>query len=265
MPTIAIDGRNVHYREAGHDNAATLVLLHAFPLNGGMWSAQLRDLGSRWRVIAPDFRGFGESAKAGPFTIEQLADDTHAFVTQLDLDKVVLAGISMGGYVAFAYARKYAATLGGLVLLDTKAEPDTPDGKANRDRTIAIANERGSKPIADAMLGKLLSPAAVESRPQLVKEVRQMMESTPADTIAHALAAMRDRPDQSRLLPTLKVPTLIVVGAHDEVTPPAAARKMHGQIPGSQLKEIPAAGHLTPMEQPAQVSGAISGFLGSLT
>jgi pimeloyl-ACP methyl ester carboxylesterase len=265
MPDIAIEGRTIHYRETGQAHNDTLLLLHAFPVNSAMWSAQLSGLAAHWRIIAPDFRGFGASDKTGPFTLEQLADDTHALIAQLKpRGRLVLAGLSMGGYVAFPYARKYADTLSALILLDTKAEPDTPDGKANRDRMIAIARERGSKPIADAMLGKLLSPDAVASRPQLVKDVRKMMEATAPDTIAHALAAMRDRPDQTSLLPTFNLPTLILVGAHDEVTPPAAAQKMHAQIPRSYLKEIPAAGHLTAMEQPAQTSAAIAQFLASL-
>src|SRR5260221_3700666 len=154
MPDTAIDGRTIHYLETGHAHDDALLLLHAFPVNSAMWSAQLADLAAHWRIIAPDFRGFGASDKTGPFTLEQLADDTHALVAQLKLrGRLVLAGLSMGGYVAFAYARKYAATLSALILLDTKAEPDTPDGKANRDRMMAIARERGSKPIADAMLG----------------------------------------------------------------------------------------------------------------
>ncbi len=157
MPTLTINNAAIHYVEKGESKFGTLVLLHGFPLHSGMWEAQLDGgLPATWRIIAPDFRGFGQSAQTRAFTIEQLADDTYALVEKLNLGKIVLCGLSVGGYVALAYAKKYAQSLRGLILLDTKAEPDTAEGKQNRDRMIAIANAKGSQPITEAMLGKLI-------------------------------------------------------------------------------------------------------------
>jgi pimeloyl-ACP methyl ester carboxylesterase len=256
--------QKLHVEVTGRPTKGALVLLHGFPLHGGMWQGQREALSAHWQVVVPDFRGFGQSPETGTFTIEQLADDTHDLVEKMDLGRIVLCGLSMGGYVALAYAKKYAQTLRGLILLDTKAEGDNAEGKANRDRMIAIANERGSKPIADAMLGKLIPEETARNRPQLAKTLRDMMESTRPETIVHALAAMRDRPDQTNMLGAIKTPTLIGVGDQDAITPPDVARAMHAKIPGSQLRIFIGSGHMSPMEQTEQVNAAIAEFLSKL-
>jgi pimeloyl-ACP methyl ester carboxylesterase len=256
----------LHVDVTGRPTKGTLVLLHGFPLHGGMWQAQREALASAgWEVIVPDQRGFGRSPEAGPFTIAQLADDVHdALVQGRGLGKIVLAGLSMGGYVALAYAKKYAQTLRGLILLDTKAAGDDAEGKANRDRMIAIAKERGSKPIADAMFGKLIPEETARNRPQLAKTLRDMMESIRPQTIVYALAAMRDRTDQTGMLGQIGVPTFIGVGDQDAITPPDVARGMHEKIPGSQLRIFIGSGHMSPMEQSEQVNAAIAEFLSKL-
>jgi 3-oxoadipate enol-lactonase len=262
MPATTINDVSIHFNENG--KGEPLVLLHGFPLHGGMWDAQLDALSTHYRVIVPDFRGFGQSSETGPFSIEQLADDVHAVAQHLNLGKFVLAGLSMGGYVALAYVKKYQPTLRGLILLDTKAEPDTPDGKLNRDRMIAIVNERGAKPIADVMLPKLVPDDVIQHRPHISRDLRQMMESIRPTTIAHALAAMRDRPDRSAELPLISVPTLNIVGELDAITPPDVMKAMHDKIPRSQLKVVTASGHMSNMEQPSQVNVAIEQFLTTL-
>ena len=261
MPTVPINGATIHYSERGRPDAPAIILLHGFPLDARMWAAQLEPLAQSSRVIAPDFRGFGQSPPAGPFTLEQLADDVHALATQLRLGRFVLAGLSMGGYVSFAYAKKYPDTLRALILLDTQAGADTPEAKQNRDRLIAAAKEHGAKPIADAMQQKMLPESTVKNRPQVVRDLRQMMDNANPETLAYALTAMRDRPDHTATLPTLKVPTLILVGEQDAITPPDVARKMQEKIPSAQLKIITGAGHMSPMEQPAQVNTALTDFL----
>jgi 3-oxoadipate enol-lactonase len=265
MPNAIINNTTIHYLDKGDGHAGTLLLLHGFPLSSQMWTPQIDALSGHWRVIAPDFRGFGQSAETGPFSIEQLADDVHELIKQLGLSKIVLAGLSMGGYVALAYVRKYAATLRGLILLDTKAEPDNPEGKINRDRMIAIVKERGAKPIADIMLPKLVPQEILQHRPQIARALRQMMESTRPATIAEALAAMRDRPDRSSELAEITTPTLAIVGDQDVITPPDVMNAMQENIPHSQLKIITASGHMANLEQPSQVNAAIEHFLISLS
>jgi pimeloyl-ACP methyl ester carboxylesterase len=266
MSTINnLNGATISYRDEGHGPA--VLLLHGFPLDGRMWDAQVPALAaSGHRVIAPDFRGFGRSQPpAGAFSIESLADDVHALAQQLigaTGMPFVLAGLSMGGYVSLAYARKYTDTLRALVLVDTKAESDTPEGKEGRAKMIQLAREKGSVAIGDAMQPKLLSPDTIQHKPAIVKALRAMTDANPAITLEHALAAMRDRPDQSDLLPKLKVPTLIVVGDGDVITPPAVAESMQRAIPGgAHLAVIRGAGHMSPMEQPEQVNRNLIAFL----
>ena len=259
MPTQTTDGATLFFTDQG--SGPSLVLTHGFPLDSRMWNAQAAELSNRYRVICPDLRGFGQSKSESPFTIESLADDLHALLTKIEAVPTVLAGLSMGGYVALAYARKYGNDLRGLILVDTKADADTGEGKANRDKMVAQVRESGSKAIADAMLPRLVAPDVPRTRPQLAKELRSMMESCPPKTIEHALLAMRDRPDQTASLGSVSVPTLIIVGDTDAITPPSVAQSMHDRIPASQLAIIRGAGHMTPMEQPAQVNQAIRQFM----
>src|SRR5438552_9002152 len=148
MASITIRGATIHYRERGPGPA--VILLHAFPLDGRMWDAQLESLSTKYRVIVPDLRGFGQSQPAEAFTMDSLADDVNALARELvGAERFVLGGLSMGGYASLAYVRKYAQTLRGLILLDTKAEADTPEGREGRGKMIALVREKGSVAVGD--------------------------------------------------------------------------------------------------------------------
>jgi 3-oxoadipate enol-lactonase len=259
MPTYDINGTSLYVEERGM-GPIPLVLLHAFPVDRRMWAEQVVALSDRFRVITPDFRGFGQSASTGAFSIETLADDVHALLATMNTSPAIIAGCSMGGYAALALAKNYPADLRGLILVDTKAESDTPDGRAGRQKMIDLVKQSGAKAVADQMVPKLLAKDAPTKRPIVAKKLREMMEACPPDTIAHALAAMRDRPDRSGELPAVKVPTLILVGEEDQPTPVQAAEAMHAKIAGSKLVIIPGAGHMTPIEQPELVNRAIRQF-----
>jgi 3-oxoadipate enol-lactonase len=250
------------YTDRGSGDA--LVLLHGFPLDRRMWDAQVERLSEHYRVIAPDFRGFGQSMRSDPFTIESLADDIHVFLEQLVAKPCVLAGLSMGGYVALAYAKKFAKDLRGLILVDTKAEADTPQGKEARAKMIELVRASGPKAVADQMVPKMLAAGTIQSRPDVAKQLRTLMENCPAHTIEYALAAMRDRADRTAELASINIPTLVVVGDADAITPPDVAEKMAAAIPGAKLETIRGAGHMSPMEQPEQVNRAIERFMTEL-
>lgn len=242
-----------------------VVLLHGFPLDNTMWSAQLDALAAAGhRVIAPDLRGFGKSTSDAPFTLESLADDVHALLSEIGALPCALAGLSMGGYVALAYAKKYPNDLRGLILIDTKAEADTAEAKQGRQKMIDLVRTDGARAVADQMMPKMLAKESAEQRPQVARALRRIMEACPAKTIEHALAAMRDRPDRSGELSSIKAPTLVVVGESDAITPPAVAESMAQKIPGAQLVTVRGAGHMSPMEQPEQVNRALRGFLQTL-
>lgn len=259
MPPIDRNPSDLHYLSAG--KGFPLVLLHAFPVDRRMWEGQIGELSEKFRVIAPDFRGFGQSPAAGAMSIPSMAADIHALLGKLGALPAIVGGCSMGGYVAMNFARQFPADLRGLLLLDTRDAADNPEQRENRDRMIEIAKEKGSSAIADLMIGKLLAPDTLAHRPGQQQRLRAMMEACPASTIAEALVALRDRPDMTEELPKIKTPTLIVVGESDAITPPELAQAMHARIPGSQLAIIPGAGHMAAMEQPTLVTRAILRFV----
>jgi pimeloyl-ACP methyl ester carboxylesterase len=259
MPTARVNGASIHYSETGH--GVPLVLLHGYPLDNRVWQYQCRELQNICRVIAPDLPGFGRSTAHGPFTIESLADDVFALLTSIKALPCVLGGLSMGGYVALAYQAKYANTLRGLILADTRAEADTPEGKLGRDKQIDLVQKEGSGAVADVMLPRMLADGNAHVRPEVGKELREIMAHCPPKTIECALAAMRDRPDYRGTLASIVAPTLIIVGQGDLVTPVAEAQAMQTVIRGSHLSIIPGAGHMSPMERPRDVGLAIEHFL----
>src|SRR3954471_8710967 len=172
MPARTINNTALHYEEWGESGKGTpLVLLHGFPLDGRVWGAQRKSLSDRCRVIAPDLRGFGKSAPAtSPFTMESLADDVHALLAEIGALPCVLGGLSMGGYVALAYVKKYPGDLKGLALIDTRAEGDTPEGKEGRGKMIDTARgPAGAKAVADQMMPKMVAAEAQDHRPDLVR------------------------------------------------------------------------------------------------
>ena len=259
MPIQNVNGTTLSYGDRGA--GPVLVLVHGFPLDSRIWEAQVSDLAGRFRVITPDLRGFGESRSDAAFTMESLADDLHALLKKLGALPAVLGGLSMGGYVALAYVKKYPTDLRGLLLIDTKAEGDTPEGKEGRMKMVDLVRQKGSAAVAEQMMPKMLAPDTPERRPEVARSLRSIMESCPPRTIEHALLAMRDRPDHSANLPSVPVPTLILVGDADAITPPAAAQAMQKAISNSRLVTVRGAGHMTPMEQPAQVNQAVRQFM----
>lgn len=243
--------------EVGGEGPA-LLLLHPFPFDRQLWDDVLPALRARHRVIALDFRGFGEAAPSGPYALTDLADDSAALLDALGIPMAAVCGISMGGYVALAFAARHAARLAALALVDTRAVADTPEGRRARDQGMAEVRARGSAAYAASIPDNLLAKRAAAP---VRERVRALASSQSSEAIAHALAAMRDRPDRSGELAQITCPTLVVVGAEDPLTPPADARAMARAISGSRLAELPGAGHLTPVEVPGPFAAALLTFL----
>jgi pimeloyl-ACP methyl ester carboxylesterase len=263
MPTKLIKGTTFHYLDRGH--GMPVVLVHGFPLDSRIWEAQVEALSDRYRVIAPDLRGFGQSSSNDPFTIESLADDLHALLKEIGALPAVLAGLSMGGYVALAFAKKYPRDLRGLALIDTRAEGDTEQGKQNRNKMIQLVREKGAKAVADDMFPEMIADDTVKHRQDVAHKLRRIMESQSRKTIENALVAMRDRPDFTSELHNIPVPTLILVGEHDAITPPGLSEAMSKLIRHPTLTTIRRSGHMSPMEQPEDVTTALRRFLESLS
>jgi pimeloyl-ACP methyl ester carboxylesterase len=249
-----------------HEDLGTrqpLLFIHGYPLNRTLWDPQVNELADVARVLAPDLRGHGGSdALPGPYSMELLADDCRAFLDAMRVTPpVVLCGLSMGGYVAFAFFRKYPERVAGLILAATRASADTPEGKANRDQAIALAKEKGVAAIAESLLPKMLSPKTYSTRPELVARVKAMMESAPLAGVLGDLAGLRDRPDSTPTLTRIDRPTLILHGADDQIIPVSQAEAMHAAIKGSRLQIIPDAGHLLNLEQPGGFNAAVREFI----
>lgn len=258
------NGCRVKYWTAG--NGTPLVLLHAFPLSHRMWQTQIEVLNKKARVIAPDLRGFGEtSGFDGVPSIAQMADDVALLLDALGIaEPVVVGGLSMGGYVALALARHHAVRLKGLILADTRAEADTEEGKANRDKMIAFAERYSATEVIDSMMGKMLCDRTRSEHAEVIERVRALAAPQTSKGIADGLRALRDRPDSIPVLSKIRVPTLVIVGADDVLTPPAAAETMVAGIRGARLATIPDAGHLSNLEQPELFNQTVTEFLAEI-
>jgi len=247
---------------ASQRRRGVLVLLHAFPLNARMWEGQLSLADGGWRVIAPHFRGLDAGAGDPPTTsIDDYAGDLIDLLDALHIDQAVFCGLSMGGYAAFAVLRHAARYVQGLVLADSRAEADTPEGLDARRKMLDLVQTKGPAAVAEEMIPKLLGDTTRRSRAEVIDTVRSLVLSNSSEGIAGSVRALMSRPDSTPLLATVHVPTLILVGAEDTVTPLALSEKMHGAIAGSELTVIPAAGHLTNLEQPDLFNAALARFL----
>lgn len=243
-----------------------VLFIHGFPLNNTLWDFQVSGLADVARLITPDLRGHGltEPTNVDPYTMELLATDCINLLDFLGYEEpIVVAGLSMGGYLAFEICRRFPERVSGLILAATKAGPDTAEGKAAREESAQVALTEGVAPIAAGMLPKMLAPQAYKNNPDLVEFLEDMMNGTSPEGVAGALRAMANRPDSTPDLPGLLVPTLVVHGEDDQLIPVAEAKAMAEAIPDAELAVIPDAGHLPNLEQPAVFNEVVREFLES--
>ena len=268
MGTFTFDGLAVSYLDDGAGDAA-VVLVHGFPLQASMWEPQIPvAVGAGRRVVAPDLFGFGRSAvpaDRSEYSIDRYADLVAALIGDLGLGRVVLVGLSMGGYIVLAVARRHPDVLAGLVLADTRADPDTPEGRQTRTDQQALVEEGDNvTPLVDGLLKKILSEAGPRHA-EVRAVLGDMMRSTaPAGWIG-ALEAMKQRRDQTDLLPQIAVPTLVIVGESDALIPVEVAEAMAKAIPGARLEIVPDAGHMANLENPEVFNRAFTDFLLSVS
>lgn len=248
-----------------HGSGPAILFLHGYPLDHSIFRHQIANLAG-WRRIAPDLRGMGHSdAPDLGYSVGLYADDVIALLDRLGVQQAVVVGLSMGGYVAFELVRRYRARVRALVLMDTRADADTLDARRQRDVAAATAREGGATAIADQLLTRLLGRSTLATAPQTVERVRSLIAATPVSGIVGALTALRDRPDSTPLLSTLgNLPTLVLAGSEDQLTPPVQCEAMAATIPGAEFRIIEHAGHLPPVEQPLATTRALNDFLDRL-
>ena len=254
------------YTETG-SGETPIVLLHGYPFNRSMWREQVEALSESYRVITPDLRGHGETSAAPgttTTTMAEMARDVAALLDELRIERACLGGLSMGGYVTFSFYSLFRERVLALILADTRPQGDTEEAARSREQQAEKILKEGMESIADDFLKKVLTPATLSERSEIVARVREMITGTKPAGAAAALRAMAARPDQTNLLAEINVPTLIIVGSEDTLTTPDDAELMKRSIPDSRLKIIEGAAHLSNLERPAEFTSALHAFLGEL-
>ena len=250
------------WEEAGSGRDAVL-FVHGFPLTSALWDDQLAEAASGWRYLAPDLPGFGRTpALPGtPLTVDLLAGTLVSFLDELALAQAVVCGLSMGGYIAFELWRRHPDRVRALVLASTRALPDTPETRRGRYERAARARAEGALAVAEPMVAQLLSEATRRDRPEIVARLRGIMNQVAVDGLAGALEGTAVRPDSTPTLGTITVPTLVLAGEADTISPAAEMRALADAIPGSSFRVLPGAGHLAPMEAPDAFNAELRAFL----
>lgn len=262
--TARVNGIQLVWDEFGdRANGPALLLVHAFPLNRSMWASQCEALADRAYIIAPDLRGHGESeAPRGPYPMESFADDLAALLDQLETPRAIYCGLSLGGYIGFAFARRHRERMAGLILADTRPGPDGDQRRAGREELASAVEAAGSSALAvERLRPPLVTAETRRTRPDLWDQLGAMIAATPATGLAGAARGIAARPDSTSTLAEITVPALIIVGSEDETTPPAESEAMHAAIAGATLVVIPGAGHLSNLERPAAFNAAVRAHL----
>ncbi len=240
----------------------TLLLIHGFPQDHRLWDPQVPALADVADVLAPDLRGFGEGAPVPEvMTMDAYATDLKALLDEKKVEKVVLCGLSMGGYVALAFLARWPERVQALILCNTRSNADTAEGRTARLETARNAFDKGVGVIARGMVSKVLSGKTQRERPDLVAAIEAMMAQQSPAAVAAASRGMAEREDRTPMLGTITVPTLIITGAHDELMPLPTSRAMHEAIQQSQLVVLPGAAHLSNVEAPELFNQAVREFL----
>ena len=244
------------YDEAGRGEV--LLLVHGFPVDRRIWADQLTGLADIRRVVAPDLRGRGKSPSSDTsWTIDSHAEDLAETIRSLGVESVDLAGVSMGGYIAFALLREHPELVRSLILVSTRAAADAPEYKTGREMTAERAKRFGTRALAASMIDKLLTPNAPR---QVRARVLEMFDSIPGETSAADSLAMRDRADSTEMLRSILIPTLVIEGEEEALLPAGSGRVTAETIPGAYLASIPAAGHFAPIENPEEFNARVRMF-----
>ena len=262
MAEIVRAGNRISYESTGA--GPPVLFVHGYPLNSTLWDHQVAALRGTHRCLVPDLLGFGRSDAPSDldiYSVEAYAADLLAVMDDAGVEKATVCSLSMGGYITFALLRSAPERVGSLIFADTRAEPDSNEARANRTAQQELIRAKGTGPVIDAMVnGPLLAEATRRRDPEVVTRLRAVM-ANPAPGYLGALEAMKKRPDSTRTLDRIKVPTLFIVGEEDVISPLDVVRAMHERVSGSDLTVIPGVGHISNLEAPEAFNEAVAGFL----
>jgi len=260
---LVVNNLTVSYHDEGPIDAPTIIFIHGFPFNKSMWEPQMEALKQNYRVIAYDIRGHGDSDAGNEnYSIDLFSNDLLFFMDALDIEKPILCGLSMGGYIALNAIGKFPEHFAGLVLSDTQCLSDTPDTREKRMKAIEIINTNGVEKYAEESLKNLFAPQSFTTKKKEISDIRNMILQTSKQSLSYTLFALSERKGTCSKLQDIEVPVLILVGKEDKITPPIAAKMMHEKIQGSLLKIIEDAGHVANLENPSEFNDQVNRFMG---
>jgi 3-oxoadipate enol-lactonase len=259
---VKFNGVTMNYTERGLPQGLPVVFIHGFPFSHEMWEPQMKALPNNFRAITYDVRGHGGSDVGdGQYTIEFFVDDLIALLDHLVIDKAVLCGLSMGGYIALRAIERHKDRVKALILCDTKSEADPNDGRVKRSASIRAVKTDGVKTFAEGFVKAVFAEQTFATNPGAVEMIKKLIQANSPIGICGTLLALAARTDTTASLPSIKVPALILVGEHDLLTPPAASQSMHEKIAGSELQILKNAAHMSNLENTAEFDANLIGFL----
>ena len=262
--SITVNDITVSYKDQGDGNIP-IIFIHGFPFSYEMWNPQIDFFRKTHRVIAYDIRGFGRStAGSTKPTIDLYADDLIGFMDALNIHKSIICGLSMGGYIVLNAIYRYPERFSGIVLSDTQCIADTAEVKEKRFESIAQIEERGKEDFASSFVKNAFSELSQTKKLEAIEEIKDTILSTSNETITAALKALAERQEMCATLPNITVPTLVICGEQDKVTPVKQAEFLVTNIGSAEIKIIEGAGHLSNLEQPEVFNQSVADFVGKL-
>lgn len=259
--TVNVNNFNLFYDDVG-EGSIPIVFLHGFPFDKTMWQEQLDYLKTTHRVIACDIRGFGKSTdEESHLSMDLFTDDLILFIDMLDLDKVIICGLSMGGFIALNAMKRFPSRFEALILCDTQCIADSYDVKVKRYQTIEDIKEYGKTNFNEGFIKNVFHEDSITNKPELVEQLRSIVFSNSQHIITQGLTALAERSETCSVLDGITIPTLIICGREDVVTPLDESKFMNKQIKGSVLHVINNAGHVSNLEEPSKFNKLLSDFL----
>ena len=261
----SVNGIEIDFVDISVPDALAIVLIHGFPFCREMWDPQIEALQKRFRVVAYDLRGHGRSAAGdGQYTLEFFVDDLLGLLDHLKIERAVLCGLSMGGYIALRTVERNPERVRGLILADTQAKADSNEARLKRGAAIKSVKADGVKAYAEGFLKSVFAPQTLTNNKPAVEKIRRIIEANSPLGICGALLALASRTETTESLYSIKVPTLILVGEHDALTPPSASQEMRNKIPNSEIHVIPNAAHMSNLENSEEFNKHLLDFLDRL-
>ncbi|MFM2096530.1 MAG: hypothetical protein RIS70_3654 [Planctomycetota bacterium] len=256
----------LHMRVQSGGTGVPLLFVHGFPLDHSMWSRQADELSDSFQAVIPDLRGFGGTPPLpGVASMAVMADDLVLLLDKLAIPQVVLVGLSMGGYVAWQFWSRYRSRLQGLVLCDTRAGADTAETAKGRRMMAERVRKEGCEFLVETMVPRLFAASTMARSPEIVDSIQRVIRKADPEGVAAALLGMAERPDMTGQLSRVDLPSLIICGESDVISPPSEMRSIAAVMPQARYVEIPDAGHLAPLEQSGAVNDAIREFVLALS